>query len=98
MKGYKAVLFAPDGDWVTDFKGDTKDEIIEQLANRGSRWYFYPFEGIILDKGRLTKSTQRLVGLASNVPQELVGKSIRAVGKWLKDLSEEELYAMATGG
>lgn len=47
MEGYKAILFAPDGDWVTDCPGDTIEEVIEQLENLGSRWFFYPFQGII---------------------------------------------------
>ena len=98
MRGYKAILFAPDGEWVIDFSRRTKDEVVEELANKGSRWYFYPFEGIILDKGGLTTSKQRLVDVAPNLPRELVGKSIKTVSKWLKGLSEEELYEIATGG
>lgn len=98
MKGYKAVLFAPDGDWVTDFEGDTKEEVIDKLADKGSRWYFYPFEGIIRDWGGYTTSVQRLVDLAPNIPQELVGKSIKTVSNWLKGLTGRELYNMAAGG
>jgi len=98
VKGYRAILFAPDGDWVTDFSADTKEEVRELLADKGSRWIFYPFEGIITDKGRLTTSRQRLVDIAPNLPKELVGKRISTVSDYLKGLPEEELYAMATGG
>ena len=94
---YKAVLFAPDGDWVTDYKDNTKEDVIDQLANRGSHWYFYPFEGIILNKGGATSPYQRLVDIAPNMPW-MVGLSIKAVGKWLASLSEEELLAMLEGG
>ena len=98
MKGYKAVLFAPDGDWVTGFKGNTKEEVIDQLGDKGSRWLFYPFEGIILDKGGLTKSTQRLVSIAPNLLSSLTGKAIKTVSKWLESLSENELCILAQGG
>ena len=82
MKGYKAVLFAQDGDWVTDFRGETKEEVEEQLANRYSRWIFYPFEGIVLDKGSLTSANQRVVDMASPL-EHLRGKSIETVSKYL---------------
>ena len=96
---YKAVLFAPDGDWITDCKGDTKDEVIEAMANLGSRWYFYPIAlGIILDKGSLTRETQRLVDVAPNIPRVFVGKSIRTARKWLQSLTKKELHNLVTGG
>ncbi len=98
MTGYKGILFAPDGGWVTDFSADTKEEVTNKLADRGSRWYFYPFEGIITDRGRLTTGRQRLVDVAPNLPRKLVGKCISTVSNYLKGLPEEELYAMATGG
>lgn len=94
MPKYKAVLFAPDGDWTTDFKGDTKEEVIEQLANRGSRWFFYLFEGIILNKGGLTKNNQRLIDLAPNLPRDLIGKSIKTVSKFLSKVEYEEQQSL----
>lgn len=39
---YQAVLFSPDGDYVTDFRDSDKQEVWEFLANMGSRWIFYP--------------------------------------------------------
>ncbi len=35
-----ALLVAPDGDYVTDYYADTKEEVLEQLKDRGSRWSF----------------------------------------------------------
>ena len=90
----KAVLFAPDGDWVTDYKGNTKEDVIDQLANRGSLWYFYPFEGIILNRGGVTTPRQRLVSLAPNMPQCFVGATIKFVSRWLGMLSKEKLLTM----
>jgi hypothetical protein len=83
MKTYKAVLFAPDGDWVTDYKGETKDEVVDQLIDRGSRWLFYPLEGIILDKGAITTSRQRVVDMAPPL-RFLTGKPIKFISKWIK--------------
>lgn len=89
MPKYKAVLFAPDGDWVTDCKGDTKDEVIEQLANLGSRWFFYPIEGIILDKSGLTTANQRVIDMAPPF-QHLTGRSIRTIKRELMAIPEDD--------
>jgi len=90
MIGYKAILFAPDGDWVTDFKKDTKDEVKNALANRGSMWYFYPFEGVILDKSSVTTSSQRVVDMPPPF-EHLAGKAIRTVRKYIMAIPEDEL-------
>ena len=89
MKRYKAVLFASDGTWVTDFKRETREEVIEALANRGSRWYFYPLGGVILDKGNLTTAQQRVVDMAYPL-EHLKGKSIKSISKYLEHIPEEE--------
>lgn len=89
MPRYKGVLFATDGGWVTDFEGDTKEEVIEQLANKGSRWYFFPFEGVILDKGSSTTARQRLIDAAQPIEQ-FKGKSIATVQRFLSGLTPEE--------
>lgn len=94
---YKAVLFSLDGDWVVDFESETKEEVIDKLADKGSRWFFYPFEAIILHKGNLTNNRQRLVDVAPNLPTGLVGRSIKTAGKWLRSLSDEEVQQMAMG-
>jgi len=57
---YKAVLFSPDGDWVTDCRGLTKEEVWNQVADLGSRWYFYPYPAIIKDHGGFTSRDQRI--------------------------------------
>jgi len=93
MPKYKAILFAPDGDWVTDYRGDTKEEVINQLANRGSCWHFYPYEAIILDKGGLTTVRQRLVDTVYPL-NGFKGKSIATTSKYLSDLTEGRLDEM----
>jgi len=90
-KGYKAILFAPDGEWVTDFRAETKDEVIEKLSNRGSYWFFYPFEAVILDKGGLTTAQQRLVDSAMPI-ESLKGKSIKAASRLISEINWEGYF------
>ena len=93
MRGYKAVLFAPDGDYVTDFNGRSIEEVQNMLADKGSRWFFYPFEAIILDKGGFGISRQRIID-APEPLLELKGKSVRSASRFICDNSEmlAELY------
>lgn len=51
MKNYKAILFHPEGDHVTDCRDtNTIQEVWEQVANFGSRWIFYPLVFVATDK------------------------------------------------
>ncbi len=51
MTRYKALLVAPDGDYVTDYHGSRSiDEVWVQLAAMGSRWFFYPIRFVVVDK------------------------------------------------
>ena len=45
---YQALFVAPDGDYVIDYKRGTIQEVIDMMGDRGSRWYFYPFEFVII--------------------------------------------------
>ena len=48
---YKALLFHPEGDSVSDFiNTDTKKEVANKIADMGSRWIFYPFCFVSTDK------------------------------------------------
>jgi len=87
---YKAILFTGDGVWTTDFKSKTKEEVEKKLSEKGSMYYFIPFEGIIVDKGS-TNENQRVIEMG--YPLEfLKGKTIRAIKKWLQSQSDEDLY------
>lgn len=88
---YKAVLFAPDGDWVTDYRDSaTIEDVEERLADQGSRWYFYPFHGVIVDHGGLTTDTQRLVSAAEPF-EYMKGRTIRSFGKMIAEVPEPVL-------
>jgi hypothetical protein len=47
MTTYEALLVAPDGDYVTDHERNTPDEVMEAIANQGSKWIFYPYAAIM---------------------------------------------------
>jgi len=83
--GYRAILFALDGDWVTDFPSDTKKEVIDKLANKGSRWYFFPLEAVIVDT--LPFSSRRLVDVAPEL-ECFLGKSVKTIARNLRETLE----------
>ena len=87
MAGYKAVLFALDGDYVTDYPSKTKEEVQEKLADRGSRWFFYPLEAIITDRGWSSIKNQRVVETWEPLDC-MVGKSIKSTAQFIKDNAE----------
>lgn len=78
---YQAILFNPDGDFVTDFTGrKTKDEVWNQIEYMGSRWIFYPICFVATD---IT-----IVDTPEGM-EFLKGKRIKTVQKYFKDLWEE---------
>jgi hypothetical protein len=46
---YVAVFFAPNGEPIVNdrFSGNTIEEVLEAVSNRGSLWFFYPFVGVV---------------------------------------------------
>lgn len=84
---YKAVLFARDGDWVTDCRGETIDEVSDKLDDLGSRWYFYPLPMIIKDHGNFVTSRQRVI---HTYYDQFKSKSISNVSKMIANMSDDE--------
>jgi hypothetical protein len=39
---YKAILFHPEGDFVTDFRSHTIADVWSHISQMGSKWIFYP--------------------------------------------------------
>ena len=89
---YQALLFAPDGDWVTDFEG-TKEEVEEELANKGSKWYFYPFECLI--KKRETFSEDQRIVEAYDPVGFLTGKKIKTALKYFTEHPKEVEFLLS---
>lgn len=47
---YQAILFAPDGECVKDFKNSpSKQDVWNKIADMGSRWIFYPIPFVATD-------------------------------------------------
>jgi hypothetical protein len=94
MTKYKAVLFAPDGDWVTDYReSDTVDEVWQRLADQGSRWIFYPFGAVIVDHGGSTSGSQRIVDTCWPL-KGIKGLAIKTVKRELAKLTDEQREAL----
>jgi len=91
MKRYQAVLFAPDGDWVTDFRRDTIEEVIYELANKGSRWFFYPYEAVITCNRNLHSAGSSVTALRQRLVDtcpELEGYKGRTIGTVSKAMAK----------
>lgn len=86
MKTYQALLVAPDGDYVTDYEAPTIRDVEEILANQGSRWYFYPYEFVILREGSKTDILNRKIRSTTDEFQYLKGMSVRKVISELKEV------------
>lgn len=85
MRRYKAVLFAPDGHWVTDYRDrQSVEDVWARIENRGSRWYFYPFPAVIRDHGVTTSDRQRIVDACEPL-QHLKGRTIRTMQRVIVD-------------
>lgn len=85
MKSYKALLFAPDGHWVTDCRAETIKGVIEKLNDLGSKWIFYPLcHFIIRDYGQVTSPYQRIVD-ACEPFEFLKGKAITTTQKVIQN-------------
>ena len=62
---YRAILFALDGEYVTDYDSPSIDEVWEKVDNRGSRWSFYPLVFVIPCGGPLWN--RHIVGTADGL-------------------------------
>jgi hypothetical protein len=72
---YKAILFHPEGDYVTDFKRDSKQDVWDEISEMGSRWIFYPIALI---------STDKTIVDAPEGLEFLIGKRIKTAVEFFK--------------
>jgi hypothetical protein len=90
MKNYKAVLFAPDGEYVTDFSGRKNiEDVWSMVADMGSRWIFYPIPFVTTDK--------TIVGTIEGL-EHLKGKRIETVKKILANTNQKLLCDYLNNG
>jgi hypothetical protein len=86
MAKYQAVLFATDGDWVTDYRDcESPAEVNDRLADQGSRWFFYPYGFVVRSRGGFTTSRQRIVD-GPECFAYLFGRTIGTVSRELANL------------
>lgn len=80
---YQAVLFALDGEFVTDFRdSQTKEDVWDKVNDMGSRWYFYPIPFVATEK------------VIVDTPEELWhlrGKHISTIKSLLAETDQDEL-------
>lgn len=76
---YKAILFAPDGDYVTDHKSTTIQGVVDKISDQGSKWFFYPYAFVIVDRGSVTHR-QRFV----DIPEEFFDWKNATVGTFIR--------------
>lgn len=87
MNKYKAVLFAPDGDYVIDFyESESIEDVVNKLNDMGSRWFFYPIECVIPDNTTKTLNN-RIVETGIHF-EFMKGKSVKTASQFLKDNPE----------
>ena len=75
MENYIAILFHPEGDFVTDFRSETKQDVWEKISDMGSKWIFYHIPFIGTDK-TIVDTPEGL--------EFLNGKSIKTVQNFFK--------------
>jgi hypothetical protein len=89
---YKAILFSPDGEFVTDFKSDSVQDVWEKVCDMGSKWIFYPIVFVATDK------------TISDCPEgleHLKGKRIKTIQEHIKkqwDLNKDEICEVINSG
>jgi len=86
MSKYCALLVSADGDYVTDYFTDTKEKVVEALANRGSAWFFYPFEFVVTPKlGRIVDAPGELSFFKGKSVKKVLGVFERTYKKIQED-------------
>ena len=49
-KKYRAIAFAPDGEYIIESEFETVEQAWDRINDWGSRWFFYPFCGVVKNK------------------------------------------------
>lgn len=90
MTSYKLLLLTPDGeDSVTegDGKGWSIEDCIEEWDNLGSKWIFYPYVFIIIDKGMNRVFNSQLIIKAGDGMEGVERRRVGYVRKRFKEFS-----------
>lgn len=69
---YKAVLFHPEGDSVTDFRdSETIEEVLYGIDDMGSRWIFYPIWIVVDNNNIVVEAPEGMVHWVGKSRQEI---------------------------
>ncbi len=85
---YKAILFHPDGGYVSDFKSETINEVWNKINNMGSRWIFYPMPFV---------GTEKTIVDTPEGLEFLKRKEIKTVQKYFEEQWKEKLTEIIVG-
>ena len=81
---YKAILFASDGEHVTDYYNtETIEQVEEKIENQGSRWFFYPFAAVIKDNNS-NITNNRILSVPDGL-NFLKGKTVKTASDFIKN-------------
>lgn len=86
---YKAVLFSPDGEFVTDHRGrETVGDVWEAINDQGSKWFFYPVCFVATEKTikAAPEGFERLQGKRIKTVRKLFAAEYEADPNWLAPL------------
>lgn len=83
---YRAILFSPDGEWVTDYDSPTAEEVWDKVANQGSRWIFYPLVFVIGADRSSYVGRRRIVSTPDNL-ESWRGRTVATLMQTLEDAS-----------
>ena len=89
MNKYVGLLVAPDGDFITDYKSESVEEVERKLADRGSCWFFYPFEAVI--KISKTPIRERRIISICEPFEEFRGKKVQSFLDFIENTYKEEV-------
>jgi hypothetical protein len=81
---YKAVLFASDGEHVTDYHNtETIEQVENKIDNQVSRWFFYPFAAVIKDNNS-NITNNRILSICDELTS-LKGKTVKTARDYIKN-------------
>jgi len=87
---YKLIFMSFDGAYVTDSEHDTKESAFEAIENIGSKWFFYPFPFIVMNK-TVVETGEGLVNMATGeayMPKMFKGKRLATIIKAFKEVND----------
>lgn len=83
---YRAILFAPDGEFVTDYDSPTVEAVWDKVNNQGSRWVFFPL-AFVIGADRSSYVGRRRIVDTPEVLESWRGRTVETLRRTLEDAS-----------